>query len=277
MKYHFKNLLLSLILITFISGCTGTFTTRYRMADALAEKNGFQSKIMKGGRFWLQTYQKITDSKLPYVVYLEGDGFAFKNKFAISDDPTPLRPTVLKLAVSDYRSNVIYVARPCQYVGAGVRDSCDNAYWTRKRLAPEVIDSINEVIKNIAQDHPIDLVGFSSGGGAAVLVASRNDNVRSIITIAGLLDHKLFTEHHRVLDMIGSMNPIDVANKISNIPQIHLSGGRDTIIRPSIADAFIKASNSKCIRHEIIPDATHNRGWQKVWGNIINNPPTCRE
>lgn len=275
MRYHSRNILLVIATLLFVSGCSTSFTTRLKVADSIAEKSDMQPKIVKGGKFWIRTYQKILDPKLPYVFYIEGDGFAFKNKFTISADPTPRSHTILRLAASDYRSNVVYVARPCQYLEEGAKDHCDNAYWTRKRLAPEIIDAMNDVIKSIAGRQPIDLVGYSSGGGAAVLIASRNNNVRSITSVAGLLDHKLFTEHHRVLDMIGSLNPIDVAYKIRNIPQLHISGGRDTIVRPFIVDSYVKASKSKCVRHEIIPGATHDKGWQDVWKNILDTPVRC--
>ena len=275
MKYHSKNIFLSLIILLFLSGCGTMSSTRLRNANAIATKHNMQSKIIKGGKFWIKTYQKVLNPNLPYVFYLEGDGFAFKNKFTISDDPTPRKHTLLKLAGMDYRANVVYVARPCQYLEKGALEMCDNSYWTRKRLAPEVIDSINDVIKSIARNQPIDLVGYSSGGGVAVLVASRNKNVRSIVTVAGLLDHRLFTQHHRVLDMIGSLNPIDAAYKIRNIPQLHLSGGKDTIVKPSIADKYVAASKSRCVRQEIVPGVSHNRGWNKIWPNIINTPVMC--
>lgn len=275
MKSHFKNIIFSVLVLLFISGCSTGVTTRLRVADAIAEKHGFHSKIVKGGKFWIRTYQKILDPNLPYVFYIEGDGFAFKNKFTISDDPTPRNHTMLKLATSDYRSNVVYVARPCQYLEEGAKEHCDNAYWTRKRLAPEIIDSMNEVIKNIAGRQPLDLVGYSSGGGVAVLIASRNKNTRSVLTVAGLLDHRLFTEHHHVLDMIGSLNPIDVAYSIRKIPQLHLSGARDTIIRPFIVDSYVKAARSDCVRHEVIPGASHDSGWQNVWQNILDTPIRC--
>lgn len=277
MKYHFRKILFSLLIIVFVSGCSTSSSTRMRVADAIAQKGGFETKIVKGGKFWIRTYQKILNPNLPYVFYIEGDGFAFKNKFTISDDPTPRNHTVLRLANMDYRSNVIYVARPCQYLGEAVTEHCDNAYWTRKRLAPEIIDAMNDVIKNIAGRQPIDLVGYSSGGGAAILIASRNDNIRSITTVAGLLDHRLFTKHHHVLDMIGSLNPIDVAYKIRKIPQLHISGGRDTIVRPFIVDSYVKASKSECVRHEIIPGASHNKGWQDSWKNILDTPLRCKK
>jgi predicted alpha/beta hydrolase family esterase len=271
MRYHFKSIFLVLILLQILSACSG-HSTRQRIADSIADQNGFQTQIIKGGKFWLRTYQKITNPSLPYTVYIEGDGFAFKDKYTISDDPTPKTPTVLRLAMLDYRSNVVYLARPCQYLDEAALEHCDNTYWTRKRLSVEIIDSMNDAIKQITHGEPIDLVGYSSGGGAAVLIAHRNKKVRSIITIAGLLDHKLFTTHHRVLPMIGSLNPIEIAHDIRSIPQLHLSGGKDNIIRPSIADKFVKEANSPLVQQEVIPHISHDSGWIEIWPEMLKRP-----
>lgn len=275
MKYHFKNIILAILSISLLSGCLGQETTKRRHVNALSEMHGFQTKLVKGGKFWIFTSQKITNPKLPYVIYLEGDGRAFKNKYTISDDPTPHRSMVMHMATMDYRSNVIYIARPCQYIEEGLRESCDNVYWTRKRLSPEVVDAVDDVIKSIVGNQTIDLVGFSSGGGMAVLLADRNKKVRSIVTIAGLLDHKLFTKHHKVLDMIGSLNPIDAARRIKHIPQLHISGGNDDVIQPSIAHSYVSKAHSKCVYQEIIPKARHNSGWLQSWDNILSMPVTC--
>ena len=127
---------------------------------------------------------------------------------------------------------------------------------------------MNDAIKSISKGQPIDLIGYSGGGGIAVLIADRNKKVRSILTIAGLLDHKLFTEHHKVLPMIGSLNPIDVAYRLRNIPQLHMSGGKDVIVRPSIADHYVVTANSRCVKHQIRPDISHDKGWEGEWKDI---------
>ena len=269
-----------LCIIFMLTGCA-SHATRQKTADAIANKHAFQSHIVKAGQFWLRTYQKITNPALPYVFYIEGDGFAFKNKRTISEDPTPKSSMMLRLAAMDYRSNVVYMARPCQYLEAGAMEHCDNTYWSRKRLSPEVVDGMNEAIISISKGQDIHLVGLSGGGGIAVLIADRNKKVRSIVTLAGLLDHKLFTIHHfpeeRRLNasLIGSLNPIDVAYRLNKIPQLHISGGKDAIVRPSIADAFVRRSNSPCVKHEILSNVSHDKGWEKAWKEQLYNHVTC--
>ncbi len=272
----FLSKIISFIFIALaISACANTgHDTRQKVADLLAVRNGFQSKIMKGGQFWLQTYQRISNPNLPYVFYIEGDGFAFRDRFTISDDPTPKRSMVFALATQDYRSNVVYIARPCQYV-AGMDMHCNSAYWTEKRMASEVVDSINEAIKTISHGQPFHLVGYSGGGGIAVLIADRNKKVRSILTIAANLDPKLFNEYHHVKPMLGSLNPIDVAHSTRNVPQLHISGGKDDIVKPFITDKYVKAANSPCVKQEILPNVSHDKGWDKAWKYILGSPVTC--
>jgi hypothetical protein len=51
-----------------------------------------------------------------------------------------------------------------------------------------------------------------------------------------------------------SLNPIDYAIKISNIPQLHVSGGKDTILPSSIMYGYVKVSSSDCIQQKILDD-----------------------
>ncbi len=267
--------LIPILCIIFLLTACSSHSTRQKVADAVSAKNGFDSQIVKAGQFWLRSYQKITNPNLPFVFYIEGDGFAFKNKYTISEDPTPKHSTMLHLAGLDYRSNIVYLARPCQYLEAGAMEHCDNVYWTKKRLAPEVVDGMNEAIQSISKGQPVDLVGYSGGGGIAVLIADRNKKVRTILTLGALLDHRLFNEQHGTKPMIGSLNPIDVAYRLRNIPQLHISGGKDVIVRPSIADAYVRAANSPCVKHKIYSDVSHDKGWEAVWKDVLYTPLTC--
>jgi hypothetical protein len=274
MKYHFNIFLL--INILFLMTSCASHDARQKSAALVETDAGFQSHILKAGTFWLQTYQKIKNPHLPYAIYIEGDGFAFRNKRQASPDPTPKRPMLLNLAAMDYRSNVIYIARPCQYVNIAMDNHCNQSYWTTKRMSEEVVNSINVAIQDITRGQPLDLIGFSGGGGIAVLVASRNKHVRSIVTLAGNLDYIRFNEYHHVSrPMIGSLNPIDAAYKNRNIPQLHLSGANDNIVPAFITDHFVQSSHSTCVRQEILPDVSHDTGWYDVWSYVLGTAVTC--
>lgn len=229
---------------------------------------GLDRKLVQSGQFYITTYQKITDPTKPYVFYIEGDGNAFKNKRPTLD-PTPHGLMMIKLAASDPRPNIVYVARPCQYTPISLNSVChDHKYWTTGRLSNEAINVINMVTDQVSNGKGFHLIGFSGGGGVAVLVAARNPNVIDIITISGNLDTEGFTAYHNVSPMRESLNPINYAKQINHIPQLHLSGSQDKIIPPFIAEHFAKASNSRCVKQKIY-SAQHSKGWETLWKQIL--------
>jgi len=268
------SVLIGLLLLT---GCQTTLQQRLNTADSIAKKGGFSKEIVRGGEFWITTYQKIKDFALPFVIYIEGDGLAFvENRTKVSKNPTPIDPTAFRLATLDPRPNVVYLSRPCQYTDMEKNPACTSSYWTDKRMSEDVVASMNEAINDITHNSRVlNLVGFSGGGGIVVLIAARNNNVKSIITIAGNLNHIAFNELHNTKAMVNSLNPIDYVEKLRNIPQLHVSGSKDDIIPPSIANEFVKKSASRCVHQKIIPDATHKKTWTKVWRGILDIPLKC--
>ncbi len=274
MKFR-SNAILALLIAAFALASCKTVTYGQDPAT-LGEMYGFNKVLVKGGDFWITTYQKVTSKHQPYVFYIEGDGAAFNGRFKVSRNPTPRRQMFIQLAAMDKRPNVIYVARPCQYTPMDLNPKCSSfQYWTNKRMSDDSVASINDVINSFKSSHPVSLVGFSGGGGIAVLVAARNTKIKDIITVSGNLDHKAFTTHHNVSPMIGSLNPIDYADKVRLIPQLHVSGGKDTVIPPFIADRFVQKAASQCVKQEIYQDASHQYGWNRLWEYIYTKPITC--
>ena len=264
MKYFFKHLLPIATLSILLTACQ-------------SPNQNFKKVLLQGGDFLITTYQKIDNRSQPFVFYIESDGVTYGvNGDKPSLNPTPIRQTFLELAAMDKRPNVVYVARPCQYTPMELNPKCDSSYWTNKRLSDDSVDAINDVINKVnSNHHKFSLIGYSGGGGIAVLVAARNNMVKDIITIAGNLDHRAFTEHHKVSPMTGSLNPIDYAKSINNIPQWHISGGNDKVIPPFIAERYVEKSNSVCVKQKIFPDIDHKSGWTKVWQSIYTTPVKC--
>ena len=272
MKFLSNIILLTIAALTLQSCKTITYGQN---PATIGELYGFQKVLVKGGDFWLTTYQKITNEHKPYVFYIEGDGAAFNGKYLVSRNPTPRRQMLIKLAAMDDRPNVVYIGRPCQYTPMDLNPKCRMQYWTDKRLSDDSVQSMNDVINSINNNQKFSLVGFSGGGGIAVLIAARNYMTKDIITIGGNLDHVAFTTHHNVTPMLGSLNPIDYAQQVKHIPQLHISGGKDTVIPPFIADKFVQKASSLCVKQQIFKDISHNHGWEKVWEYIYNQPVRC--
>ena len=107
-----KNLLLLSFL--FITSCRqNSIETRYNLIDSL-NSNKFNKKIYTTSYFNIYSLEKISnEGKL--IIYIEGDGVSWIDRFTISSNPTPNNPTAFKLALIDENDNVIYLARPCQF------------------------------------------------------------------------------------------------------------------------------------------------------------------
>ena len=246
------------------------------LSSCQAPTQNFKKVLVKGGDFLITTYQKVENRSEPYVFYIEGDGLTYTpegNK--IYTNPTPVRQTLLSLAAMDKRSNVIYVARPCQYTPMELNPKCNSSYWTDKRLSDDSVVAINDVINKVNNNQKFSLIGYSGGGGIAVLVAARNPMVKDIITIAGNLDHRAFTDYHKVTPMAGSLNPINYAKSIKHIPQWHISGGKDHIVPPFIEEKYVAESASLCVKQKTFPNIDHRSGWDKVWESIYTMPIKC--
>lgn len=105
MKYLFK--LLFVVFSTFtLFACSPSHSLRLISAEKTAKDNGFDYKLVKGGDFWLTTFQRITDRSKPFVIYLEGDGDSFNKYGALNENPTPKYHFVLSLAALDRRSTL---------------------------------------------------------------------------------------------------------------------------------------------------------------------------
>ncbi|GAA6157576.1 hypothetical protein NBRC116588_30490 [Pyruvatibacter sp. HU-CL02332] len=267
-----------------LAACTAVPDLDTRRAAALASAPGALTEIMIPTRsFDLAAFlpsgfaQAETESVL--TVYIEGDGLAWITRSRPSDDPTPATPLVMSLMSSDGRMPAAYLARPCQYVGAGSRN-CEATYWTNRRFAPEVVSSMNEAVSALKARSPgtrtIRLIGFSGGGVIAALIAARRQDVAGLVTIAAPMDINAFTRHHGVSGLSGSLDPVADRAILSGIPQIHFVGGQDTVVPQSIVDSYIGSLGATlCARLIVVPDASHVSGWQVIGATIHGAAPRC--
>ncbi len=72
-------------------------------------------RVVDASPFNITVYERVYKEGGTINIYIEGDGFAWVSRKKKSLDPTPKTPMALKLASMDGSSNVIYIARPCQY------------------------------------------------------------------------------------------------------------------------------------------------------------------
>lgn len=258
-----------LLTLLTVSLCACNGVSPVDRADAIAYHAAFEEVYYQTKQFDLIGYSHLSYANRSLVIYIEGDGFAWKTISRPSTDPSPHLPLALELATLDPMPSVAYIARPGQFTGGVSSRNGDVSLWTSHRYSEDIIDSINQAIemaKEQAGAQELHLVGYSGGGSIALLIAARRNDVLSIRTVAGNLNHALWTQLHNVSPLYGSLNPIVDAVGACRIRQVHYIGERDANITMPLAASYQKECPDSAI--QIVPHATHNKGWEDAWPDL---------
>lgn len=192
-------------------------------------------------------------------IFIEGDG---------------MPGTALALAQST-GGNSVYLARPCQYLESTRFNSCDKAIWTSHRYSQEVVDSMNRAITAVKiryQAKSVRLIGYSGGGAVASIIAVKRPDVDLLLTVAGNLDHKRWTDYNASQPLIGSLNPIDFSKALEAIPQIHLIGERDDVVPGSVLASYLsKLEKFDKVTSRIIVGANHTCCWSMAVAEVLSH------
>jgi len=267
--------ILTFFLYANACGNIQSISERHKNAEVIASQVDLKIEGIEAERFLLTTYHKgLGNPDKNLVVYIEGDGNAWNSKYRLSENPTPKNPLALKLAAKDTADSILYIARPCMYLEQKLMQDCPARFWSSHRYSEEVISSINQVINwatGISPTNSLTLVGYSGGGTVAALIAARRNDVSILVTIASNLDHKFWADLHHLNLLAGSLNPLDHANKLSTIEQIHFVGANDKIVPKSIVESYIlKMPLKDKINIHVIKDFNHSCCWEKVWPDLLN-------
>lgn len=259
----------------YLSGCfmnTSTVTPEYRkkMASTLAKSAGLKEHTIHTNLFILKAFGSEKSKSKVLTIYIEGDGLAWISSDRVSDNPTPIELTGLKIAIHDKKNHpVAYIARPCQLLGKEEWLNCQPAYWTHLRFSPEVLESMNQGIDYLKKYYhvsEIKLIGYSGGGTIAALLAARRSDVIRLITIAGILDLKKWTDLKSLTPLQGSLDPSEIWKNLIAINQTHWVGGKDKIVPPEIAFSYVNyfppENKPKVI---VIPEFDHVCCWATDW------------
>ena len=265
------------LLIVLVAACAGPLPPaeqRGQRMDAAAQARNWEKLRLPGGDSVLTGYAAQPNGKSRVLtIYIEGDGLAWLSRSRPSDDPTPNHALGLELALRHPDSAVAYLARPCQNTSRADRGTCQEAYWTRRRFSPEIVEASAQAINALkirAGAEKLILVGYSGGGAIAALVAARRSDVVRLITVAGNLDTETWTAWHRVEALTGSLNPADYWRQLQEIPQTHFVGGKDRIVPPAIAEAYFSrfpATRQPEVRR--IAEFDHACCWAERWPNLM--------
>lgn len=219
MRFGFSLLLLA--------GCAGTWTPR----------PVFEYHIVSTNEYDIATYRHITDNKSPIHIYIEGDGHAFNAYGEPTSDPTPRGRMMRNLAMRDDAPNVVYMARPCQFI---MSPACETTDWSDGRFSARIVDAMANAIKITAKEQPVILVGYSGGGLLSGIIINRHPEIRvkGWITIAGVPNHSAWTKHFGDTPLTKSLD----LNKLPNVPATHYIGARDRVVPPTLARKFFPTS-----------------------------------
>lgn len=264
--------LAGMALLTLLAGCATLPTPEERAhsADKLAVERGWVAQTLEGAPFQLRAYLPTVAADDSLVIYLEGDGFAWLTSTRPSDDPTPLTPVALQLALAQPSGTAAYIARPCQFIAT--QPACSREYWTEARFAPEIVESLAQAVDQLKAHvgaRQLILVGYSGGGALALLLAARRDDVARVITVAGNLDPQAWTTYHRLQPLKRSLNPADQRPALAGTLQQHLAGGRDRVVPATLADDFNGAyPPGTPSRVYLLPEHDHACCWARDWPRL---------
>lgn len=230
------------------------------------------------GPFILTTYARINDRAAPVTIYIEGEDQPFATSAAI--EPTPKHPVGLILATLDPATNVVYIARPCQFT---VFDpACAPELVQNGRYASQVVASVNRAINHVIVplEHPrIHLVGYGGGGAVAALIAANRvpqADVASLRTVAGNLDPEGLARYEGYDGADDLLDPMPVARKLVSIPQEHFVGSDDTLIPPFLVRNFIdREHHHGCAVLTTEANVGHVQGWEQIWTQRAIDLPRC--
>lgn len=217
-------------------------------APAWHAPSDFIGAPINTGKYTITTYQRITDNISPIHIYVEGDGNSFNAQGQPTSDPTPRGMLMRHLAMRDPSPNVVYMARPCQYI---MSNACTRSDWTIGRFSTDIVDSVATAIKDIAANRPVVLIGYSGGAMITGLVINKNPDidVREWITIAGVLNHVAWTGHFGDVPLSSSLN----LDELPRVAQRHYIARGDRVVPNKLSQKWLAGQTV-----HIIDGATHS-------------------
>lgn len=270
-------------LLILMTGCSAlpSRQDRQKLADDLAARNDWHASIIATDSFDILSYgpkaaprPESQASQEVLTVYIEGDGFAWVTPSTPSDDPTPREPVALQMALAHPHGAAAYLARPCQYTltGSAMARPCPQRYWTTARFAEAVVQAESQALDALKRRHGVKrlvLVGYSGGGAVAALLAASRADVVALVTVAGNLDHVAWTRRHGAHPLDGSLNPIDVADRLGRLPQWHLVGEADRVVPADLAHAFVsRQGRGADVAVIVVPGFGHACCWARQWPRL---------
>ena len=220
--------------LALVVGCVSPSELVFQRMDKL----GLDRTIVTGANFshLMARENKAPNSEVLHV-YIDHDGLPWVRPNVVSSDPTPRLALGLELMARD-EADRIYLGRPC-YFGLMGDPDCNSRQWTDSRYSDAVVGSmaaaLNSLVEARGASTSVVLIGYSGGGTLAFLMAPRVPSTTAVITIGANLDVAAWTALHHYSALTGSLDPALEPTLPAGIKQVHMLGGRDTVVPPAIS------------------------------------------
>jgi pimeloyl-ACP methyl ester carboxylesterase len=256
-----------LLLCGYLLGCA----TPLERIEHKAQGYRLADRVVRGSEFFHRIFWKNLNASITRLhVYIEGDGSPWRTTTEVSHDPTPRQPIVLDLMAMD-PAPALYLGRAC-YLGFADEPPCAPRLWTSERYGERVVGSMSAALKCVLEGLPslaITFIGHSGGGTLALLLAERFPNTRAVVTLAGNLDHRAWTDSHGYTPLTLSLNPTDRPALAPNVKELHVVGGADRNISFAMGRRYFAAhAHARVLR---IDDLEHTGGWRRHWPGILRS------
>lgn len=283
MTKPFKSLILALAGIGALAACTSN-VARHEITNRLGSAAWMLERGIPADPFSLTVHERMHQRGTTANIYIEGDGVSPRLNAQANAlkpiDTTPLNPVALHLATRDKASNVAWLARPCQYSAGLDGKACDQTYVSDKRFSPVVLNAYNAALNEMKARYNLEgfnLIGFDGGATIAALLTAQREDVLSLRSVAGNLDHEALSAYHQTPSLDGSLNPVEFANALSRVPQYHFIGGQDTVIPPAVLHSYLQAlGDTNCAQYKLVQEAEHTKGWVDKWPDFLAESTACR-
>jgi pimeloyl-ACP methyl ester carboxylesterase len=253
------------LLALALAGCSVPAERLYSEAGRL----GLAPVVVVGGGFHMSAFHSPGSLRLDTLhVYLEGDGTPWDPPGVPATDPTPRDPLMLRLMALDHAPS-LYLGRPCYDVHR--RDpGCGPQLWTDGRYGEAVVEALAAALDGFATARgyrEMLLFGHSGGGALALLLATRLQAVRAVVTLAVNYDIDAWADHHGYHRLGGSLNPALQAPV--RVPEWHLLGGRDRRVPSRLMLEPLRRRPGA--RVEVVADFDHGCCWERLWPSLLGN------
>lgn len=257
--------LLVLVCMTWLASACNLLPVRPKPAEDVLEIPAFTPNTLQTPHFAFQTQNRFRQAGADLTLYIE------------AETPANSKPLSFRLALLDPAPNVAWLVQPCHLSEQFI--DCNSPIWHPQRYHPARVEAINaaiEQLKTSAGAQQIHLIGHSGGGTLALLIAARRKDVASVRTLAGNLDTDAFARHHQIVPVAAESNPLRHADALRNIPQNHWLAQNDEIIPNYLASQYVnRTSKGNCLRLQVVPQTSHQQGWEKRWPDFLNTPLPC--